>query len=283
MGQNSKIEWTDHTWNPWYGCRKVSAGCNNCYMYREQKHYGRDPSIVQCSKTTFIDPMKWANQLKSTGNAERVFTCSWSDFFIEEADPWRDEAWNIIRKTPELTYQILTKRPESITDRLPEDWEKGWNHVWLGVSAEDQKTADERIPLLLQTPAAVRFVSCEPLLGPINFGDHMSRYREIGTELFPMLNWVIVGGESGPGARPMHPDWVRSIRDQCVQAEVPFFFKQFGEWLPVDTTTWLNLVNNMPKGQYETQWMDEHIMVQRVGKKAAGRLLDGKEWDEFPE
>jgi protein gp37 len=146
MGETTGIAWADRTWNPWHGCLKVSPGCKLCYMYREKKQYGQNPMLVQRSKTKFNEPLKW--------NSGRVFTCSWSDFFIEEADAWRPEAWEIIRKTPQLTYQILTKRPERIAAHLPADWGDGYSNVWLGVSVESQKYANERIPLLLKTPAA---------------------------------------------------------------------------------------------------------------------------------
>jgi len=225
MGSKTGIEWADMTWNPWMGCHKVSQGCKNCYMFREQAQYGHDPNIVRRSKTTFNAPLKWPESAK-------VFTCSWSDFFIEEADPWRDEAWDIIRKTPHLTYQILTKRPENIPDMVPEDWGTGWPNVWLGVSAEDQANADKRIPLLLDMPAAIKFVSAEPLLGPIMLWSGLPNPTEIGNYqmLIDVLDWIIVGGESGPNCRPMNPDWARSIRDQCKEAGVAFFMKQMGGW-----------------------------------------------------
>ena len=162
MGKNSSIEWTDHTWNPWQGCHPISAGCANCYMFRDKRRYGQDPSVVVRSKrATFCKPAHWNEPAK-------VFTCSWSDFFIEEADPWRDEAWDIIQTTPWLTYLILTKRIERAAQNLPTAWP--FPNVWLGVSVENQQTADERIPILLQASAAVRFVSVEPMLGPVDLG-----------------------------------------------------------------------------------------------------------------
>ena len=212
MGSNSAIEWTTHTWNPWMGCHKVSQGCKNCYMFREQKQYGNDPNVVRRSKTKFNEPLKWSE-------SARVFTCSWSDWFIEEADPWRDEAWEIIRTTPHLTYQILTKRPENILERLPIDWGDGWSNVWLGVSAEDQENADKRVNQLWGLPARVKFVSAEPLLDRIDF-----------SWAFGFIDWVIVGGESGPGSRPMDIGWARQIRRQCREAGVAFFMKQMGGW-----------------------------------------------------
>lgn len=221
MGKHSKIEWTDHTWNPWQGCKKVSAGCENCYMFREKKRYGQNPDIVIRSKpATFRKPLNWKDPAK-------IFVCSWSDFFIEEADDWRPEAWEIMGHAQEHTFLLLTKRPENIASRLPVGWIEGMHkyfpNVWIGVTAENQKMADLRIPILLDIPAQVRFVSCEPLLGPIVFDSWTDGPCYSRTE---KLDWVIVGGESGKNCREMRPEWARSIRDQCAFAEVPFFMKQ---------------------------------------------------------
>src|SRR3990172_880901 len=207
MGKTTGIEWTDATWNPWYGCHKVSQGCKNCFMFREQKQYRRDPNIVQRSKTRFDDPLKWEKEMTATGappegETRRIFTCSWSDWFIEEADPWRAEAWDIIRRTPHLTYQILTKRPENIPVGLPNDWGHGYPNVWIGVSEEDQPNANKRVSILVNVPAVIHFVSAEPLLGFTSYLPWLSK-----------LDWIIVGGESGPNYRPMDLAWARSIRD----------------------------------------------------------------------
>lgn len=220
MAENSLIQWTDHTWNPWQGCRKVSDGCKNCYMFRDKKRYGQDASVViRSAKATFNKPLHWKDPA-------RVFTCSWSDFFIEEADRWRDDAWDVIRKTPHLTYMILTKRPERIADCLPEDWGSGYPNVWLGVTAESQKQADIRIPILLSVSAAKRFVSIEPMLEEINI------YKWLGP-IFPKIapqefgiDWVICGAESGTNARPMRYPWAFFLMTQCLKAAVPFFYKQ---------------------------------------------------------
>jgi len=204
MSENSNIEWTDATWNPWHGCHKVSPGCKFCYMFRDKKRYGQDPNIVVRSKTTFRDPLRWATP-------KLVFTCSWSDWLIEEADPWRDAAYEIIRQTPHM-YQILTKRIERAPGRFPHP---PLPNIWLGVSVESRDYLG-RIDLLRKTPAAVRFLSLEPLiedLGPLDVSD---------------IDWVIVGGESGPAARPMNIEWCRSIVQQCNAAGVPCFVKQMG-------------------------------------------------------
>lgn len=231
MAANSKIEWTQSTWNPWHGCIKVSPGCKNCYMYRDKNRYGQNPKAILRSKTTFYDPIKWES-------SRLIFTCSWSDWFIEEADNWRDEAWNVIRQAPQHTFQILTKRPERIVDHLPKDWGLGWAHVWLGVSIENQKY-ENRLELLREAPARIRFISAEPLIDAIKFRS------------LKKVDWVITGGESGPNARPMDMDWVRSIRDQCKKAGVAFFHKQNGGTTIVDGA-----------------W--------------GGRKVDGKTWDAMP-
>jgi len=235
MGEHTGIAWTDATWNPWRGCRKVSAGCTHCYMYREQERYGRDPKIVtRASPSTFNAPLKWAASRAGTA-AMRVFTCSWSDFFIEEADPWRHDAWDIIRRTPNLTYQILTKRPERVADHLPADWGDGWPNVWLGTSIESSNFAG-RLDKLFKVPARIHFVSAEPLLGTMRakrgywpWNLSISR-RSSGSWVKSKLDWVICGGESGPGARPMDLDWAREIRDFCHSNGIPFFLKQLGGW-----------------------------------------------------
>lgn len=232
MSDRTKIQWTDATWNPWHGCHKVSPGCKNCYMFREKKQYGQDPNIVVRSKTKFTDPLKWKEP-------RLIFTCSWSDWFIEEADEWRDEAWDIIRRTPQHTYQILTKRIERAEGRVPIP---ALPNIWFGVSVEDQKHADERIPKLLRTPTTTRFISAEPLLGPVDLTrlrpvgcsgwiDAVGKREHRGPSVFGTevgLDWVIVGGESGTGARPMDIEWARSIVGQCKAAGVACFVKQLG-------------------------------------------------------
>ena len=211
MTQNSKIPWTNDTYNPWQGCKKISAGCRFCYMYRDKRRYGKNPSVVvRSADPTFYAPMK-----KFKGPL--VFTCSWSDFFITQADEWRDEAWYVIRSTPHLTYQILTKRPHLIKERLPKDWKDGWKNVWLGVTIENQES-DWRAEALKEIPASLRFVSHEPMLEPINM-----RY-------FPWFKWVITGGESGVKDqwRPAQIEWFRKVRDRCFREGIPYFHKQNG-------------------------------------------------------
>jgi protein gp37 len=210
MGERTAIGWTDASWNPWHGCTKVSPGCAHCYMFRDKTRYGQNPELVVRSKTKFSEPLKWKEP-------KMVFTCSWSDWFHEAADAWRDEAWDIIRRTPHLTYQILTKRPERIADHLPADWGEGWPHVWLGVSIENNRWR-QRAWDLIAVKAAVHFISCEPLLGPVDFEN----------DALADIDWLIAGGESGPDCRPMREDWARSLRDQCAEYDVAFFLKQLG-------------------------------------------------------
>ena len=206
MARNTKIEWTNHTWNPWHGCRKVSAGCANCYMFREKKRFGQDPEkVVRSAPKTFNAPLNWIAPA-------RVFVCSWSDFFISDADQWRAEAWEIIEKTRHLTFQILTKRPEDMLTRLPMNLPELKN-VWLGVTVENRREA-LRLQHLRMINAAVNFVSIEPLL------------EDLGDIDLTGIDWVICGGETGPGARVMETEWALSLKEQCIESGIPFFFKQ---------------------------------------------------------
>jgi protein gp37 len=207
MGKNSNIDWTDHTWNPWQGCRKVSPGCANCYMFRDKKRFGQDPeNVIRSKPVTFNKPLSWKTPAK-------VFVCSWSDFFIEDADPWRDEAWDIMRTTPHLTYLLLTKRIDNVLGNFPAN---GWPlNVWLGVTAENQQQWDYRVSRLkLFTNVPVRFVSVEPMLNQIEADD------------LDGIDWVICGGESGSEARNMEPYWAEDLRLECLAGNTPFFMKQ---------------------------------------------------------
>jgi len=212
MSDETIIAWTDRTWNPWRGCTKVSPGCAHCYMFTAQRRYGRDPEIVtRCQ--TWGQPRKWQLAAAAAGRIERVFTCSWSDWFHVDADPWRDEAWAIIKSCPSLHFQILTKRDDRIAANLPRDWGSGYPNVWLGVSIENDRFT-YRADRLRSIPAAVRFISAEPLLSPLPSLDLRG------------IDWLIVGGESGPRYRPMDHAWVRELREKSKRARVAFFFKQ---------------------------------------------------------
>ena len=216
MGESTGIAWTDATYNPWQGCHKVSPACKFCYMFRDKTRYGQDPNvIVRSSPATFNKPLIWAKNREKYGHINRVFTCSWSDFFIEEADLWRDEAWDVIRRTPELTYQILTKRPERIAGHLPDDFTE-FDNVWLGISGENDEWLKKRIGDFYEhTYCRVAFLSVEPMLDFVNIMPYTS-----------FIDWVIAGCESGPQARPTNVEWLRDLRDQCARANIPFFLKQ---------------------------------------------------------
>lgn len=306
MAQESNIEWTESTWNPWHGCHKKSPGCKNCYMFRDKERYRQNPNIVVRSKTTFNAPLKWKEP-------QMVFTCSWSDFFIKDADEWRDEAWQIIRDTPHI-YQILTKEPERIGECLPSDWgDDGYENVWLGTSVENGDYL-WRVKELLKHPAKIHWLSLEPLLSAIDLhgyipsfsfhrgdnpnGKTISAMQELVKAVLDhrgikTIDWVVAGGESGPKARPMHPDWARFVRDQCNAAGVPFFFKQWGEYREctakeIEECEFDTVLDARQEcGDYceeELGHIDyDTAFLMRVGKKKAGRILDGKLWDEMPE
>ncbi len=226
MGENSKIEWTDHTFNPWSGCTKVSPACDNCYAERgEDKRFGRAEwgkhGKRYVMKTTWADPPRWDKKTAKAGVRARVFCASLADVFEDHPDlpPWRERLWALIEETPNLDWLLLTKRPGNIPKMMPEG---GFGpNVWLGATVENQEFAKGRIKQLLRVPATVHFLSCEPLLGPLNIAEWLSK-----------LDWVIAGGESGPGARPTDPQWFESLRDQCLHYDVPFHFKQWGNWTP---------------------------------------------------
>ena len=302
MGSNTSIEWTDHTLNLWWGCKKVHAGCDHCYAeamdkrFSAGKHWGGEvrrwiPNAIQ-------NVARWDRAAREAGVRARVFVMSMGD--LMDADlpaisigrqkstkrpsrfkrvgtvAWgpstgelRQELFDVIPTTTNLDFQILTKRPGQIVKVIPASWlEDPPNMVMWGVSASNQETADAMIPPLLQTPAHLRFLSLEPLLGPIALSPYdmyapadmkpTGKFRTyegkrqlqvcVKRGAKPLINWVIVGAETGQGARPIKVDWVRSLRDQCVGADIPFFFKQWGTAMP----------------------------------KEVGRSLDGIEWNEQP-
>lgn len=339
------IEWTDVTWNPTTGCDRVSPGCDHCYALTMAKRlkamgsakYQRDgdpktsgPGFgVSVHEDALYLPMTWRKP-------KRVFVNSMSDLFHAEVPAdFIARVFATMSMTRQHTYQILTKRHARMRSLLNSDAFADQvrealmdlaaycgrkepilplPNVWLGVSVENQQWADIRIPVLLETPAAVRFLSCEPLLGPVDLqGPAVDGHRPKLTywlsgrpgwadddtlAVGPRIDWVIAGGESGTNARPMHPDWVRTLRDQCVAAGVPFHFKQWGAWAPWAPEDWsedaggancvmLDGSTGWVAGNedYLTNWSridgTQHI-VSRVGKKAAGRELDGRTWDEYP-
>ena len=244
MGETTGIAWTDHTFNPWIGCQRVSPGCQHCYAETLNKRWGDDNWGKNAERRVTSDsnwrlPERWNRQAAAEGKRHRVFCASMADVFEDNPQVLeaRDRLFALIATTPWLDWQLLTKRPENVL-RLTEGYGALDSNVWIGCTAEDQEHANTRIQELARIPASVRFLSCEPLLGPIDLSDVLG-----------LIDWVIVGGESGPGARPMHVDWARTIRDDCYLQSVPFFFKQWGG----------------------------------VTAKAGGKQLDGREWCEFPE
>lgn len=229
--KDSKIEWTHHTFNPWWGCVKVSEGCKHCYAETFSKRTGNDVWGVDKPRRFFGDkhwnePLKWDREAFESGERRRVFCASMADVFEDrrDLDDQRAKLFNLILKTPNLDWLLLTKRPENIKRLMYPSAIWGIENVWLGTTCENQEQADKRIPELLAVPAAVRFLSCEPLLGPVNL-------HEVTRDPFggiPGIHWVIVGGESGHGARPMTEIWARDLRNQCNNAGVAFFMKQMG-------------------------------------------------------
>lgn len=239
MGEQTKIEWCEHTFNAWEGCTKVSAGCLNCYAEARDKrihkgsHWGPGAPRKLMSEGYWRAPLAWDRAAKEAGERHRVFCSSLADVFDAEAPPGQlDRLWDLIYATPNLDWLLLTKRPERIAASLPEDWgAQGWPNVWLGTSVEHQGAALTRIPHLISVPAKVRFLSCEPLLGPLTLADPAEPllWDQDGPHASDLLiHWVICGGESGHGARPMDLAWARDLRDQVVTAGSAFFFKQVG-------------------------------------------------------
>lgn len=297
MADKTKIQWCDATWNPVTGCSPVSEGCANCYAARmasrfRQVHGGHFSQILMHPER-LDQPLRWKKP-------RRIFVSSMGDLFHEGvSDAWFSRIISVIAAAQQHTFMVLTKRPEQMLLSIRRFYEFGRKtpilpNLWLGVTAENQEQANKRIPILLQIPAAKRFVSIEPMLGPVNLNDLTAnlkpkcgrslcdyfsalngseydpqgnpKYCNPGT--FNSLDWVIVGGETGPGARPMHPDWARSVRDQCQAAGVPFFFKSWGSHVPVT----LKFADN------------SYPAMQRVkhGQSVSHRTLDGRTWEEFP-
>jgi protein gp37 len=351
MSANTAIEWADHTFNPWIGCTKISPACNNCYAAVSTPArtmgiaWGSGEPRRFTSKTNWALPLRWNKQaekfLASHGRRQRVFCASLADVFDNEAPfEWRVELFDLIAKTPNLDWLLLTKRIGNAAEMLNDVTISLTGHskttyralpnVWLGATICNQTEADRDIPKLLSIPAAKRFLSIEPILGALDISkyvdycenlDKSGIMRTAGGEHIKYdahcgISWVIVGGESGNAARPMHPVWARSVQAQCSDARVPFFFKQWGEWgtACVSMTTgfpvfreftsyqqwvnkasgWINggicldkegkqLFNGADFANARDEDKFPVTIMHRVGKKAAGRLLDGAEWNEYPE
>lgn len=358
MSENSAISWTDHTFNPWIGCTKVSPACDHCYAERSTPSrtlgvvWGPGQPRHRTTPENWNLPLRWNAtpfyECSSCGwrgrNAKvevvgpeiaaascprcaqtgadhvlrlarpRVFCASLADVFDNEVDPaWRADLFALIQRTPSLDWLLLTKRIGNVSRLLPVDVCGGElpSNVWIGATICNQEEADRDIPKLLAVPARVRFLSIEPMLGAVDLAQAGALWSDMNGKIIDAaasgkrgIDWVIVGGESGPNARPMHPDWARSLRDQCAAAGVPFHFKQWGEWLP--WTQFSDAKVDDPPEQtsfrtleyFDGRWddvgrpgyievmdgmVDDEKCVGRVGVKAAGRLLDGALHDAFPE
>ncbi|MDH4602408.1 phage Gp37/Gp68 family protein [Pseudomonas syringae] len=283
MSQQTKIEWCDSTFNPWIGCTKVSPACDDCYAARSTPAralgvtWGPGQPRRRTSASNWKLPLKWNASASSFhaehGRRQRVFCASLADVFDNDVPAdWRDELWQLIAATPNLDWLLLTKRIGNVKQMLPdeEDFDVEFPNVWIGATICNQAEADRDIPKLLATPARVRFLSIEPLIGPVNL--HLKRDP---TDLKD-LHWVIVGGESGFSARPMSPDWARLLRDQCARSGIAFHFKQWGEWLPM-----LGQAQGVAVRPGKVTTADGWVMGW-AGKKAAGRKLDGQIHGAFP-
>lgn len=205
-------------WNLWHGCRRVSPGCAHCYVYRSDAKYGRDPSAVAKTGSFTLPLQRDRTGAYKIPAGEVVWTCFTSDFLLEDADPWREEAWVMMRARPDLSFFFITKRIERLAQCVPADWGAGWPHVHISVTMENQAMADRRLPILAEAPIAHKRIVCEPLLGPV----------DLSGALGPWVESVTAGGESGPEARVCDYGWILSLRDQCRAAGVPFWFKQTG-------------------------------------------------------
>lgn len=317
MTKNTKIEWATHTFNPWEGCQRVGPGCDHCYAEARNARFAGGAAVNwgpgaprrRTSVSNWNQPRTWDKKHHAFeawyGHRQRVFCASLADVFDNAVDPaWRADLLQLIADTPNLDWLLLTKRIGNAHQMLDDAidvlshgltrWgDAPWPNVWIGATVVNQEEADRDIPKLLAVPAAKRFLSMEPLLGAVDISDliyedcpnlpdcimdpETGAYeccRECdytGKSSRSGIHWVIAGGESGPGARAMAPDWVRSLRDQCFNADIPFLFKQWGEWAP----NWLNDDRGVKIAGSE--WID------RMGKKIAGRELDGITWDGVPE
>lgn len=317
MAENTKIEWAHHTFNPWEGCTKVGPGCDHCYAEARNHRFGGDnwgpgKARRRTSPSNWALPLKWDRQAAKQGLRYRVFCASLADVFDNEVPrQWRMDLFSLIAQTPNLDWLILTKRIGNV--KRMSSWDSVMfdmiaERCWLGITVVNQEEANRDIPKLLEIPAKLHWLSMEPLLGPVDLTD-IHWPDEHGVQIFSALecdvppeddpfdgdcvDWVVVGGESGAKARPMHPDWARSLRDQCAEASTPFLFKQWGEWqvashenghyssdMVSNGAYWVDLNGNTHKPS-SLDLLDPIAMV-KVGKARAGRMLDGQQHDGFP-
>jgi protein gp37 len=326
MGANSKIEWTDHTFNPWIGCTHAGPGCDHCYAEVSTAAratsarigaslWGPGAPRHRTSAGNWKQPERWNQQAAAAGVRRRVFCASLADVFDNAVPPaWRRDLLALIASTPNLDWLLLTKRIGNASRMLQEAldglsppalagislWaDLPFPNVWLGATVVNQEEADRDIPKLLATPARIRFLSIEPMLGPIDLDRVRAQIApgsfETGSCLYAddgfglnaprnRIDWVIVGGESGQHARPMHSAWPRALCNQCSEAGVPFLFKQWGEWLPGDqnAVSYYSIEDDRGVHEFTTPARTDADWALRVGKKAAGRLLYGVTHDGFP-
>jgi protein gp37 len=302
MAETSHIEWTDATFNPWIGCTKISPACDHCYAERSTPArtlgivWGPKAARRRTTAGNWNLPRRWNADhgafFAQHGRRRRVFCASLADVFDNQVPvQWRMDLFSLIAETPNLDWLILTKRISNVMPMCSGDslmLDMLAERVWLGSTICNQEEADRDIPKLLAVPARVRFLSMEPLLGPVDLRFHIfseptgafrthagKRQLQLRRPDDGGLHWVIVGGESGPNARPMHPDWARSLRDQCVSAGVLYLFKQWGEWTPC--------LKDSGHIASEKEIVMDGAWLLHVGKKAAGRLLDDRTWDGFPQ
>lgn len=265
MSKNSAIEWTTHTFNPWWGCTRVSPGCERCYAETFAKRVGQKVWGAQAERRFFGDkhwaePLKWDAAVMDVGDRPRVFCASMADVFEDrrDLDSQRARLFELITVTPSLNWLLLTKRPEKVLKLVPERWLNGFpDHVWMGTTCEDQERANQRVPILRRIPASIHFLSVEPMLGPITLDDRWLEWLPTGPDeydephLLPPIRWVICGAESGHGARPMQEAWARALKDQCERGGfTSFFLKQYAD---------------------------------KRGRAISLPVLDGRQWAEFPD
>ena len=304
MGDRTAISWTEASWNPVTGCNLISEGCQHCYAETIARRFAGTPAYpngfaVTLRPDRLAQPSRWRRP-------RQIFVCSMADLFHAAVpDEYLDQVFDVMESATQHTFQVLTKRHGRLRSYLRRRLAGAAPppNVWIGVTVESQRWADIRIPALLDTPAAVRFLSCEPLLGPVRLCSCDGAVFEVQRHPFlidpacPLhgarnIDWVIAGGESGSGARPMHPSWVRALRDQCETNSVPFHFKQWGRFTPqaslgdpwhsTEPNLWVSAAGASGSEAAAVAAGGSWSGMWSVGKRAAGRELDGRTWDEQP-
>jgi protein gp37 len=249
-------------WNPWHGCVKCSEGCQNCYMYFLDRMRGHDGRDIYRTRAGFDYPLQTDRSgCYRVRSGELIRVCMTSDFFLEEADPWREEAWEIMRQRPDVRFFLLTKRPERVAQCLPPDWGDGAEHIMLNVSCENQRRADERIPILLDLPFRHKGIMCAPLIGPVEIEPFLATQQ---------LEQVICGGENYDGARPCHFSWVQSLRRQCEAHQITFSFIETGTVFVKDGRRY-----HLPSKALQSE------MAWKSGMSCVGKPIEWKLTDRF--